>query len=218
MQKLERTYLPAAGRHWSLLFYDPMVKLLGGDEARAALLDQAALRPGLHVLDIGCGTGTLAVQIKTRHPDVEVVGMDPDPAALARARRKGQRAGLSIRLDRGFADELPYADRSFDRVFSSFMLHHLQGSEKEATLREVCRVLKPGAPFHMLDFAHSHSAPSRGVSRWIHSGHRLKDNSDEQILELMSRAGLSEPRRIADRTLLVGHIAYYQASAPVVRS
>ena len=64
-----KTYLPAAGHDWQLPFYDPFVKLLGGDTARRVLLDQATVRPG-HVLDIGCGTGTLAMLIKRRHPDL----------------------------------------------------------------------------------------------------------------------------------------------------
>lgn len=98
-----------------------MVKLLGGDAARALLVEQAAIRPGQRVLDVGCGTGSLLVQLKRRYADVEAVGLDPDPRALARARRKGLRAGFSFQLDQGFADELPYADASFDRVVSSFM-------------------------------------------------------------------------------------------------
>ena len=93
MMGSSRTYLPAAGHDWSLPLYDPIVKLLGGDAARKALLEQAALRPGQRVLDVGCGTGTLATLIKQLYPDVEVVGLDPDPKALARARRKAARAG-----------------------------------------------------------------------------------------------------------------------------
>src|SRR5437762_6488263 len=96
MMGSSRTYLPAAGHDWSLPLYDPIVKLLGGDAARKALLEQAALRPGQRVLDVGCGTGTLATLIKQLYPDVEVVGPDPDPKALARARRKAARAGVSI--------------------------------------------------------------------------------------------------------------------------
>src|SRR5437868_3243927 len=77
MVESARTYLPAAGRDWLLPFYDPIVKLIGGEAVRGALLDQADLRPGQRVLEIGCGTGSLTAAIKSLHPDVEVVGLDP---------------------------------------------------------------------------------------------------------------------------------------------
>src|SRR5438046_2380861 len=147
-----RTYLPAAGHDWFLPLYDPFVKLVGGDRARRALLEQAGVRSGQRVLDVGCGTGTLAVLIKRLHPDVDVVGLDPDPKALARARRKAEREAVSIRLDRGFSDELPYSAASFDLVFSSLMFHHLSAEEKGPTLREIRRVLRPGGFLHLLDF------------------------------------------------------------------
>jgi ubiquinone/menaquinone biosynthesis C-methylase UbiE len=215
MSGTSRTYLPAAGRDWALPFYDPFVRLLGGDAARAALLEHAALRVGHRVLDIGCGTGTLVVLIKRRYPEVEVVGLDPDPKAFARAARKAGREGLSIQLDRGFADQLPYAESSFDRVFSSFMLHHVEGDAKAATLREVRRVLKPGGRLHLLDFSTSGSHSPGRISRWLHSSHGLHDNSDERVLSLMRQAGLLDPRRVATRSGLLGDIGYYQASAPI---
>jgi ubiquinone/menaquinone biosynthesis C-methylase UbiE len=213
MAETGRTYLPAAGYHWSLALYDPLVKLLGGDAARAMLLEQAAVRSSHRVLDIGCGTGSLLVLIKRTHPDIEVVGLDPDPRALARARRRAQRSALSLQLDQGFADELPYPDDAFDRVFSSFMFHHLADADKVTTLREVRRVLKPGGRLHLMDFVNADSdSARRGIVRWLHSGPRLKDNSAERILSLMREAGLSDPRRVAGRTMLLGDIAYYQAS------
>ena len=76
------------------------------------------------------------VLIKCCHPDVDVVGLDPDPKALTRARQKAEREGVSIQLDRGFSDELPYPEASFDLVFSSRIFHHLPGDEKGPTLRE----------------------------------------------------------------------------------
>ena len=213
MTETGRTYLPAAGYHWSLALYDPVVKLLGGDAARAMLLEQAAVRPGHRILDIGCGTGSLLVQIKRKYPDVEVVGLDPDPRALARARRKSQRSALSFQLDQGFADELPYADGTFDRVFSSFMFHHLEDVNRVRTLREVRRILQPGARLHLMDFVKTESVSTgRSIARWLHSGPRLKDNSEARLLSLMREAGFPEPRRIASRALLLGDIAYYQAS------
>ena len=213
MEESRRTYIPAAGHDWALPLYDPIVKLFGGARARNALLDQAAIQPGHRVLDIGCGTGALVTLIKSLHSDVDVVGLDPDPKALARARRKAERAAVTIQLDQGFSDELPYPDASFDRVFSSFMLHHLQAGEKEKTLREVRRVLRPGGSLHLLDFGGPESRQNGFLARFFHSSHTLKDNSDSRITALMSQAGLANPKVVRRRAMPFGKIAYYQASA-----
>jgi ubiquinone/menaquinone biosynthesis C-methylase UbiE len=209
--KSSRTYLPAAGHDWLLPLYDPFVKLLGGDRARKTLLEQAALRPGHRVLDIGCGTGSLVVLIKHLHPDVDIIGLDPDPKALARARRKAEKAGVSIQFDQGFSDELPYQEATFDRVFSSFMFHHLEKDEKAKTLREIRRVLKGGGSFHMVDFGGPDSDGKGTLAHWIHSRHRLKDNSDERILILMKEAELGDPQLASRGRLFLMRIAYYRA-------
>ena len=148
----KRTFLPAAGRDFFLPLYDPLTSLLGGDRARRHLIEQANISSGQRILDIGCGTGTLAVQLKKERADVEVVGLDPDPKALRRARAKTTRAGVSVQFDQGFADALPYESSSFHRVLSSLMFHHLEDETREKTLREVLRVLKPGGSFHLFDF------------------------------------------------------------------
>jgi ubiquinone/menaquinone biosynthesis C-methylase UbiE len=206
-----RTYLPAAGHAWALPLYDPLVKLLGADAARRALVDQAALQSGHHVLDLGCGTGDLALLIARLHPGLEIVGIDPDPAALARAARKAARARVALRLDRGFADALPYPDASFDRVVSAFVLHHLPAEDKVPTLREIRRVLKLGGALHLLDFSGPESAARGVLSRWIHAGHRLRDNFGDRIPALMREAGLVEAQMVSHRRMLLGHIAYYRA-------
>ncbi|HWQ36544.1 MAG TPA: methyltransferase domain-containing protein [Blastocatellia bacterium] len=212
MEETRRDYLPAAGRDWLLPLYDPVVKLLGGDAVRRALLDQAQLQPGQRVLDVGCGTGSLAVMLKRLRPDVEVVGLDPDPKALALARRKAAAATVSIQLDQGFADELPYADAVFDRVFSSFMFHHLSRDVKEGMLHEVRRVLRPGGLLNLLDFA----GPEAGgfLTHLLHSSHQLKDNSEEQILALMRQAGFASSEKIGQRSMFFGlaRINYYRAA------
>src|SRR5262249_31612614 len=148
----QRTYIPAAGYDWLLPLYDVLAKLINSEAAHRQLVDQAGIEPRHHVLDIGCGTGNLTLLIKRLHPSAEVVGLDPDPKALTRARRKAEKRGLAVRLDRGFSDVLPYAEASFDRLFSAFMLHHLPLDVKRKTLCEARRVLRSGGAFYALDF------------------------------------------------------------------
>ena len=169
-----------------------MTRLMGADKARTALLDQAQIRSGHRVLDVGCGTGSLVIQLKRLCPDTEVIGLDPDPKALARARHKAACDAVSVQLDRGFGDELPYAEASFDRVLSSLMFHHLPTDEKGKTLRAIRRVLKPGGEFHMLDFEGPERGPHSLLRRLLHSADRLKDNSESRVLHFLREAGFSE--------------------------
>jgi len=206
-------YLPAAGHDWLLPLYDPIVKLLGGDAARKALLDQAALQPGQRVLEVGCGTGSMVVQIKKLHPQVEGVGLDPDPKALARARGKAKRLASSIQFDAGFAGELPYPDGSFDRVFSSFMFHHLPADEKRNMLAEARRVLRPDGELHILDFEGSEDGAHSFLTHLLHSRERLKENSEGTVLSLMGGAGFAEATKLGRRRLVLGGVAYYRARA-----
>ena len=213
---IPRTYLPAAGRAWALPLYDPLVKLLGGDKARRALLDQAAVGHTHRVLDIGCGTGTLVTLIKRLYPEAHVIGLDPDPKALARGKRKAEQTAVSVQFDQGFSDELPYPDASFDRVFSSFMFHHLREDQREKTLHEIRRVLAPGGSFHMLDFGRPEAHADEWLRRWLRSSHRLKDNSETRIFSLMRQAGFVSVEKIMDGAMLFGllRLGYYQGSVP----
>lgn len=110
----------------------------------AALLDRAEVRPAQRVLEIGCGPGDLLMALGRRVPGAELTGIDPDLPALRRARRKASRRNIQVRFERAYADELPYPDDSFDRVLSSYMLHHLDAEQQVAAMREVARVLRPG--------------------------------------------------------------------------
>src|SRR5262245_43465554 len=207
----QRAYLPAAGRHWALPIYDAVSKRLRGDAARHRLIAQAALQPDHRVLEVGCGTGTLLMAIANSCPGIQVTGIDPDPRALARAQRKADAASVPLRLDRGFADPLPYPSGSFDRVFSCLMFHHLADTEeRRRMLGEARRVLAPGGRLELMDIAPPRSGHS-GLARWLHS--HLGDNSESRVLDLMQDAGFV-PAVIDRGRMLVFPTAYYEASTP----
>ncbi len=209
-----RSYLPAAGHDWLLPLYDPVLKLLGEERVKGELIDQAGIRAGHRVLDIGCGTGTLAILVKRLHPEAEVVGLDPDPKALARARRKAEAAGVAIRFDEGFANELPYPDASFGRVFSSLMFHHLEREAKLATLRELRRVIAPGGSLHLLDFGPPRSRLARALAHVFHGVDELRDNVEGKIPVFMTDAGFEGADEVGHRTTIFGGLSYWRASQP----
>ena len=209
-----KRYVPAMGHDRLLPLYDPLQRLLGLGSVHRWLVDQARIQPDQRVLEIGCGTGNLAILIKRLHPGTQVIGIDPDAKALARAQRKAGREALSVRLDSGFAEELPYPDASFDRVLSALMFHHLGPEEKERTLDEARRVLKPGGSLHLLDFGGEQVRSDGFLTRLHHRSESLRDNFGDRIPTLMREAGFADPTEVAHRVTIAGRLTYYRASTP----
>jgi ubiquinone/menaquinone biosynthesis C-methylase UbiE len=207
-------YIPAAGHDRFLRFYDPLTRLLGADRVRARLLDAAGVAKGERVLDLGCGTGALSLLLKQRQPGAEVTGLDPDPKALALARKKSETAGIAIEWRQGYAGRAPFPAGSFDQVISSLMIHHLRSSEKREAFRDVLRLLRPGGGFHLLDFGPPRSALERGLTAVFHHGDRLRDNLQGRLPEWLREAGFADVREVESRRTLFGRVSLYSARAP----
>jgi ubiquinone/menaquinone biosynthesis C-methylase UbiE len=193
-------YLPAAGHDLFLPGYDLLTRLLGMHPVYDEFVTQVELFDGAQVLEIGCGTGNIMQRLRRAQPGAQLTGMDPDPRALARAGRKvGHVAGT--RFDRGYAQEVPYADGSFDRVLSSMMLHHLEDDVKAAAVAEAFRVLRPGGSMHVVDIVGPHAASA-------HDGSvipaLLRGSGFESIAELGSR-----------RLRFVGPVRFYRGARPL---
>lgn len=209
-----RRFIPAAGHDWLLPFYDPLARWLRDEELLRTLVQAGNIGSTQRVLDIGCGTGALTVLLGRLQPRALVVGLDPDPKALAIAKRKCEEAGVSVHFDRGFADELPYPRASFDRVLSSFMFHHLTRNEKLETLRDVHRVLRSGGSLHILDFGPPRSRYSSVVTHLLYRGQQLRDNVEGRIPSLMAEAGFAESAEGAHRATAFGPVSYYRGLRP----
>lgn len=132
-------------------------------ELRQKVLDLAQLQPGRALLDVGCGTGTLAIGAAARLGTTgRVVGIDPAPRQIARARAKARRANAPADFEIAAIEKLPYPDGSFDVVTSTLMLHHLPDDLKRHGLDEIARVLRPGGHLVVADFDAASGARARG--------------------------------------------------------
>jgi ubiquinone/menaquinone biosynthesis C-methylase UbiE len=198
----ERDYLPGLGRHYLMPLYDVVHRVFGLARVHDEMITLAGLRDGRRVLDVGCGTGNLLRATGKRHRNVELTGVDPDLKMLARAERKMRRAGLAARLDRGYAQELAFPDDSFDVVFSSLMLHHLDTPSKDEMLAEVRRVLRPDGVLVLAD-ATLHDHDHHGGRKSTPMKEHLRDNYGDAVAKRIAVAGFTlEPTRL--RKLRIG--------------
>lgn len=215
----EAKIVPALGVGWLTPLYDIVMGATMREETfRPALIDAAGIRSGHDVLDLACGTGTLAVMIATRAGDVRLRGLDADPRILAIAERKAVAAGARVRFDQGYSNHLPYPDGSFDRIVSSLFFHHLSMPEKRETAREVLRVLRPGAELHVADWGRASNWLMRVLFlpvQLLDGFANTRDNVSGGLPAVFADAGFVDVRQTQTFATMFGTLALYQATKPV---
>ncbi|HEY4008064.1 MAG TPA: class I SAM-dependent methyltransferase [Pseudonocardia sp.] len=175
------------------------------------LIEQAELPGEGRVLEVGCGTGNLTLLAKRSCPGAELVGIDPDPLALARATRKAK--GMpGVRFDRGCGQRLPYPDASFDRVLSSLMLHHLDPTVGHQTLTEAARVLRPGGSLHVMDVDGHGGAVHAILAKTLRRSHHQHHGLGDVIPTALRDAGFGEVTRHGHRRTWFGGLGFYRAA------
>ncbi|MBI3941767.1 MAG: methyltransferase domain-containing protein [Chloroflexi bacterium] len=175
------------------------------------LIDQAQIGIGYRVLDLGCGTGTLAILIKQMYPEADIGGLDGDPQVLGIARAKTARTGISVGFVRGLAFHLPYPDAAFDRVLSSLVFHHLTTDNKMRTLRECLRVLKSGGELHIADFGKPFNAYTNLVAPVMKKAEEASANVQGLLPQMMLESGFAQVEEPAHYPTLFGGLSLYRA-------
>jgi ubiquinone/menaquinone biosynthesis C-methylase UbiE len=168
-------------------FFDTFVLRGKLRELRQRTINLARLQPGDKVLDVGCGTGTLAIEVQQRVGATgRVVGIDPGGRQIARARAKAARRKLPIDFQIGVIEHLDFPDQTFDVVLSTIMMHHLPDDLKRQGLSEVARVLKPGGRLVIADFKRLEER--QGQPARVGAG----ESSIQNLLALVKDAGFAQ--------------------------
>lgn len=186
-------------------------------EMRASLLMHARVAPGERVLDVGCGTGTLLLQLASQVREARVAGVDADPEMLRQAEAKAAAAGIAMDLTPAWADALPFGDGTFDAVLSSLFFHHLQPADKEQSLREIWRVLRPGGRVLIADFGQPASWLGRGsfqLIRLLDGYSNTRDHAEGRLPEFIAAAGFVEVSTLENMGVPVGRIGLHRGTRP----
>ena len=132
------------------------------------------LAPGLRLLDVGCGPGTITLDLASSVAPGEVVGIDASADVISEARRSAEAVGGPVRFEVGDVYELAFDDDTFDVVHAHQVLQHL--ADPVAALRELRRVLRPGGTLAVRDSdygAFTWSPPSPSMDRWLALYHEV---------------------------------------------
>jgi ubiquinone/menaquinone biosynthesis C-methylase UbiE len=219
----EKAFTPALGIPLLTPLYDLAIGLLTREDTwRTVILEQVAPTAKDRILDVGCGTGSLALRLKMLCAEADVHGIDPDIQILQRAQAKAKRESLPISFHQGFLTSQSVLDLGkFSKVVSSLVLHQTPFEEKSNILRSMAMLLLPNGRLCIADYGFQRTMLMRTLfRRTVQALDGIEDtqpNADGCIPDLMKAAGFTGVSELRVIPTLTGSISIYVAKLPGVR-
>ena len=192
-------------------FYDSIIKLFAFYKFYQKIASQIPKDRKTHILDVGTGTANLAIVIKKRSPNAEILGIDPDEKILKIAKSKIKKEKLDIKFVKAFAQKLPFKKQSFDYVVSSFAIHHIPSHLKNQAFSEMYRVIKPGGTILIIDIGVPKNLPAKIVGAVFSLVEAVGPNLRGFIPEALKEAGFGDVEEIESK---FGLVSFYRARKP----
>lgn len=209
-------FVPAMRFNWLTQFFDMFLQhALPEKRFKSKLLKLANIEGNQHILDFGCGTGTLVIMIKNINPKAAVFGVDVDSNVLKIAAKKVAEEKSEIFLSTYDGITLPYADNAFDKVISTLVFHHLTREQKIRALAEILRVLKKDGELYIWDFGKTNNILLRVlffIWRLLDGLENTRDNFNGILPVLIAEAGFNNVRETKEDTSIFGTLYFYSAN------
>lgn len=210
---MSKEYIPALGYNWLTNLYDWAIKLtMPESKFRNRLIDYLNPKNSDTILEFGFGTGQNLIIASNRNNSAYYVGLDIDPKVKHIAEEKFKKIGLKIKLDLYDGNLFPYADNTFDKVFSSLVFHQLDKNTKSACLNEINRVLKPDGEIIIGDWGKAKSKFMRFtfyIVQVLDGFKTTSDNVNGLIPEYMINARFKNVSEIDYINTKIGSYCYY---------
>lgn len=192
---METSHTPPLGYAALTPFYDRVIAAMTRETVwRQHLIRHVDAKPGEVILDVGAGTGSLAISITTVEPGCTYRGVDPDGDAVAIARRKAAKAGSRATFELGNLQARPgREDQPVDKAICSLVLHQVPTEEKRRLLRAMFEWLRPGGRLLIADYGlqptRAMRLAFRATVQLIDGNRDTQPNADGILPRLIEEAG-----------------------------
>lgn len=212
----QKKFTPALGYNWLTGLYDLTIKLTMPEKKfRTKLIDILEPNDNESILEFGFGTGQNIILAQQRNSKTKFTGVDIDPKVKEIAQNKKNKHGITLNLDLYDGKTFPYADNSFDKVFSSLVFHHLDRKTKLSSLKEIHRVLKPNGQLIIGDWGKAKSKIMRIAfyAVQIFDGFKTtNDNVNGLLPKYIQQSGFKYVAEIDFINMTIGTYSYYRAT------
>ena len=211
----QKKYTPALGYDFLTAYYDLAIKITMPEKKfRRLLVEETNPLDGEYILEFGFGTGENLLLVQQKNPNVKLEGLDIDPKVKAIAEHKLSKNKIEAPLKLYDGVNFPYADDTFDKVYSCLVFHQLDAVTKQNSLIELYRVLKPNGKLIIADWGKAQNKLMRftfGMVQILDGFKTTNDNVKGLMPDFIKGANFEEVEISKSINTAIGTFSYYTA-------